>query len=209
MRSVSAAISSWMQRVGVGWLAWELTQSPVWLGVIAAADLVPILLLSPMAGVFTDRSSPMKILLVTQWLQFVQAALLAGFMFIGVLNIEMLFGLTLALGFIHAFATAARHAVVPNTVPKELVGTAVSLDSALFQASRFIGPSRETALNHTYPLTRFLFIAVNKTPGQPAPELVREWFHYVFSEEGGRRIEQSGFYMLPANTRATEEAALR
>ena len=136
-----AAISSWMQRVGVGWLAWELTHSPVWLGVIAAADLVPILLLSPMAGVFTDRSSPMKLLLVTQWLQFIQAALLAGFMFIGLLNIEMLFALTLALGFVHAFATAARHAVVPNTVPKALVGTAVSLDSALFQASRFIGPA--------------------------------------------------------------------
>ncbi len=136
-----AAISSWMQRVGIGWLAWELTHSPVWLGVIAAADLVPILLLSPMAGVYTDRSSPMKILLVTQWLQFVQAALLAGFMLAGFLNIELLFGLTLALGFIHAFSTAARHAVVPNTVPKALVGTAVSLDSALFQASRFIGPA--------------------------------------------------------------------
>ena len=76
-------------------------------------------------------------------------------------------------------------------------------------SSRFIAPSRETALNHTYPLTRFLFIAVNKAPGQPAPELIREWFHYLFSEEGGRRIEQSGFYTLPANTRATEEAALR
>ena len=42
-----AAISSWMQRVGIGWLAWELTHSPVWLGVIAAADLVPRLCRRP------------------------------------------------------------------------------------------------------------------------------------------------------------------
>ena len=72
-----AAISSWMQRVGVGWLAWELTHSPAWLGLIAAADLIPFLFLSPFAGVFIDRSSPHKILLSAQWLQFIHASALA------------------------------------------------------------------------------------------------------------------------------------
>ena len=198
-----AAISSWMQRVGVGWLAWELTHSPVWLGVIAAADLVPILLLSPMAGVFTDRSSPMKILLVTQWLQFIQAALLAGFMFIGFLNIEMLFALTLALGFIHAFATAARHAVVPNTVPKALVGTAVSLDSALFQASRFIGPAIAALVIpvwgvfgafSAHALGTFLFSLVMHFMHMPAPSRsqhhrklwsdIADSVHYIRGHQG-------------------------
>ncbi|MGE3643272.1 MAG: MFS transporter [Beijerinckiaceae bacterium] len=135
------AISSWMQRVGVGWLAWELTHSPTWLGLIAAADLVPLLFLSPIAGALTDRIVPVKELRITQWLQFVQAAALAALMVAGKVTIEVLFLLTLAVGCVHAFSTAARHATVPHTVPRNLVATAVSLDSALFQASRFIGPA--------------------------------------------------------------------
>ena len=136
-----AAVSSWMQRVGVGWLAWELTNSTVWLGVIAAADLVPILVLSPLAGAMTDRMSSLTMVRITQWMQFAQAALLAGLMAAGVMTIELLFLLTLTLGVIHAFSSAGRHALVPLTVPRELVPTAISLDSAFFQASRFIGPA--------------------------------------------------------------------
>lgn len=136
-----AAVSSWMQRVGVGWLAWELTNSTVWLGVIAAADLVPILILSPFAGAMTDRMSSLTMVRITQWLQFAQAAILAALMALGVITIEVLFVLTLALGVIHAFSSAGRHALVPLTVPRELVPTAISLDSAFFQASRFVGPA--------------------------------------------------------------------
>ncbi len=135
------AISSWMYRVGIGWLAWELTRSPVWLGVIAAADLIPVLLLSPLAGVVTDRVTPMKLMLLTQWLQCAQCLAVVGAMLAGVMRIELLLVLTLALGVAQAFGSAARHATVPYTVPRPLVATAVSLDSALFQASRFIGPA--------------------------------------------------------------------
>ena len=136
-----AAISSWMHRVGVGWLAWELTNSTVWLGIVAAADLVPILFLSPVAGAVTDRMSSLTLVRITQWMQFLQAALLVALMAGGVMTIELLFVLTLLLGFIHAFSSAARHALVPLTVPREIVPTAISLDSAFFQASRFVGPA--------------------------------------------------------------------
>lgn len=136
-----ASVSSWMQRVGVGWLAWELTNSTVWLGIIAAADLVPILLLSPVAGAVTDRMSALTMVRITQWLLFAQAALLAGLMAVGLLTIEVLLALTLILGVVHAFSSAGRHTLVPLTVPRELVPTAISLDSAFFQTSRFIGPA--------------------------------------------------------------------
>lgn len=135
------ATSSWMQRVGVGWLTWELTHSTVWLGIIAAADLIPLLVLSPIAGVITDRVTPVKELRLMQWMQFLHAAVLAVLTIAGMINIHILLALTLYLGVIYAFSSAARHATVPYTVPRELVPTAVSLDSALFQASRFVGPA--------------------------------------------------------------------
>ena len=174
-----SAISSWMQRVGVGWLAWELTHSPAWLGLIAAADLIPFLFLSPFAGVFIDRSSPHKVLLTAQWLQFAHAATLACMMYINWLQIELLFGLTMFSGVVSAFGTSARHAVVPNTVPKALVGTAVSLDSALFQASRFVGPAIAALGIPTWgvfgafaahTLGSFVFSLVMQQMRMPAPE---------------------------------------
>ena len=135
------AISSWMFRVAVGWLAWELTHSPAWLGIIAAADLIPVLILSPLAGVVTDRIVPVRLLRLTQWAQFVQCGAIIAALQAEVMAIELLLVLTLALGIVQAFGTAARHATVPHTVPRHLVATAVSLDSALFQTSRFIGPA--------------------------------------------------------------------
>lgn len=135
------ATSSWMYRVGIGWLAWEMTHSPGWLGVIAAADLVPVLLLSPLAGVVTDRIVPVRGLRLTQWLQFFQCVAVVAALLAGVMTIALLLVLTLALGAVQAFGAAARHATVPYTVPRPLVAAAVSLDSALFQASRFVGPA--------------------------------------------------------------------
>ena len=208
-----SAISSWMQRVGVGWLAWELTHSPAWLGVIAAADLIPFLFLSPLAGAFIDRSSPHKILLTTQWLQFVHAAMLALAMFHDVLQIELLLALTVFSGIVSAFATPARHAVVPNTVPRALVRTAVSLDSALFQASRFVGPSIAAFVipawgvfgafaAHT--VGSFIFSVVMQQMRMQAPARdkrphnllsdIRESLHYIISHAGIQPL----FIMLAA-----------
>lgn len=208
-----SAISSWMQRVGVGWLAWELTHSPAWLGLIAAADLIPFLFLSPFAGVFIDRSSPHKVLLTAQWLQFAHAAALACMMYIHWLQIELLFGLTVFSGIVSAFGTSARHAVVPNTVPKALVGTAVSLDSALFQASRFIGPAIAALVIPTWgvfgafaahTVGSFVFSLVMQQMRMPAPERdkrhrnflsdIRESLNYIGSHPGIQPL----FIMLAA-----------
>ncbi len=134
-------ITIWMQRVGVGWLAWEMTKSPTWLGVIAAADLMPMLLLAPIAGAMTDRYIPLTLQKITQVLSVLHALALAVFLFAGWMNIGILFGLTLFLGLTHTLASTARHAIVPATVPRAEFATAVAVDSALFNASRFIGPA--------------------------------------------------------------------
>ena len=131
----------WMQRVGLGWLAWELTESTTWLGLIAAADLAPMLLLAPFAGVAVDRGNPLRIQRIATALEVLQALALGVFTLLGWMTIELLFVLSLLLGCIHPYATASRHAVVPALVPREIYSTAVATDSALFNASRFVGPA--------------------------------------------------------------------
>ena len=134
-------LANWMQRVGVGWLAWELTHSTDWLGAVAAADFAPMLVLAPLAGAVTDRGHPLRQVQIAQALILAQAIALTLLTFAGQMTIELLFGLSLLLGCLHPFSIAARHAVVPKTVPREHFATAIALDSAIFQTSRFIGPA--------------------------------------------------------------------
>src|SRR3954454_15809660 len=134
-------LTSWMQRVGVGWLAWELTHSTVWLGIVAAADLAPMIVLAAFAGAVTDRRDALNQLRLTQFLLFVQAVLLFSFQVAGAMSIEVLLMMSLFSGLIYPFHQTARHTVVAQTVPREDFPPAIGTDSAIFQASRFVGPS--------------------------------------------------------------------
>lgn len=134
-------ISTWMLRVGTGWYAWQLTESTSWLGLIAAADLAPMLFLGMFAGVMVDRQNPLQVQRRFQLLQVIHAAVLSALTMTGLMTIEVLFVLCLTLGCMHPFSAAARHSIVPNTVPKEVIPTGLAIDSALFNASRFIGPA--------------------------------------------------------------------
>ncbi|MEE9194889.1 MAG: MFS transporter [Alphaproteobacteria bacterium] len=133
-------ITHWMQRLAVGWLAWELTNSTTWLGVIAAADLVPMLFLAPIAGAITDRHIPLTLQKLTQSLAVLHSLSLAIFALGGWMDIWILLGLTIIHGVSHTLHTTSRHSIIPAAVPRAELSTAVALDSALFNGSRFLGP---------------------------------------------------------------------
>ena len=54
-------IGVWAQRVAIGWLTWQMTASPFYLGLMAFADLIPVVLLNPFAGYFTDRFNRLRL----------------------------------------------------------------------------------------------------------------------------------------------------
>ncbi len=138
---VPSYLTSWMQRVGVGWLAWELTHSAAWLGAVAAADLAPMIFLATFAGAITDRSDPVKQMRLSQFMLFLQALTLAVLQLAGWLTIEMLVLLSLWSGCTYPFQQTARHSVLASVVTREEFAPAIGLDSALFHATRFVGPS--------------------------------------------------------------------
>ena len=57
---------TWMQRIAVGWLTWELTQSPTWLGLVAMADFFPVVLMGPLGGALADRFDRIRIMVGAQ-----------------------------------------------------------------------------------------------------------------------------------------------
>jgi MFS family permease len=135
------SVTGWMQRVGVGWLGWELTHSTFWLGLLAAADLGPMIFLAPFAGAIADRVDSWKLTRLAQFLLMLQAIALSALVFSGWITPYLLLAASLYSGAIYPFSGAARQTLITRTVPHEEFSTAVALDSALFQLSRFVGPA--------------------------------------------------------------------
>ena len=135
------SITGWMQRLGMGWLTWELTHSTFWLGLIAAADLGPMIVLAPFAGAVADRMDSWLLVRLSQVLLMLQAIALAVLIFTNTMSEYALLAIALYGGVLYPFSGAGRQTMLPRTVPFEEVSPAIALDSALFQVARFVGPA--------------------------------------------------------------------
>jgi MFS family permease len=134
-------IGTWMQRASVLWLAWALAHSTVWLGIVSVADLLPTLLLSPIAGLLADRVDRLRLIRWTQVIAMAQAALLAALTYTGLITVELLFLLTLVLGAANAVNQPARLALIPNLVDRTSLASAVAVNALVFNSARFLGPA--------------------------------------------------------------------
>src|SRR5690349_21076839 len=74
---VISLIGTWTQSVAQGWLVLELSNSPFQVGLVSALSMLPVLFMSLPAGVYADRGDRRRIVLVTQLLSLLQAAVLA------------------------------------------------------------------------------------------------------------------------------------
>ncbi len=133
-------IGLWVQRLAVGWLTWQLTESGFWLGAVAFADLFPALLVGPFAGVLADRFDRTRILRITQSISLGQALLLWLLYEYGDISVYSVFALTLGLGTNAAITQPARLALIPQLVRHEDLNTALALNSVIFNSARFVGP---------------------------------------------------------------------
>lgn len=134
-------IGWWLQRVAVGWVAWTLTHSGTWLGLVSLADFVPVLVLAPFAGVLADRRDRVRIIRITQLCGCAQATTLAILVATGAITVHLLFGLVLALGIANSLAQPARLALIPTLVDRDSLASAVAINSVVFNMARFVGPA--------------------------------------------------------------------
>jgi MFS family permease len=135
-------VGTWMQQVAISWLVYRLTGSVVLLGVASFAGQIPSFFCSPIAGVFADRWNRRRLLLWTQGLAMVQAALLTGFVFAGIIQVWHLIAFNVLLGIINAFDIPVRQSLVIEMVDqKEDLPNAIALNSSMVNSARLIGPS--------------------------------------------------------------------
>ena len=135
-------IGTWMQRIAMPWLVYQMTGSALLLGVVSFAGQIPTFVLSPFAGVLTDRLNRYHVLLVTQIASLIQASILAWLALSGTIQIWQIIVLSVVLGCINAFDVPSRQSFVIDMVGrKEDLGNAIALNSLMFNGARIIGPS--------------------------------------------------------------------
>jgi MFS family permease len=135
-------IGTWMQQVAMSWLVYELTNSPFYLGVVAFSSQIPSFVLSPLAGVFADKWSRHRILIVTQTLAMVQAFVLAVLTFSGRIEVWQVLVLSLFIGCVNSLDIPARQSFIIEMVErKENLSNAIALNSLMFNAARLVGPA--------------------------------------------------------------------
>jgi len=132
---------TWMQQVALAWYTYEITKSPFWLAVVGVSAQLPSLIVMPVAGVLADRMNRHKIIITTQILAMIQAAVLAYLTLTNQVAVPHLILLGVVAGIINSFDMPARSAFVISLVDKEELAGAVAMNSSLLNVTRLIGPA--------------------------------------------------------------------
>lgn len=135
-------LGTWMQRVAISWLVYEMTGSVFWLGFVQFIALLPSLVLSPFIGSFVDKHKKYKLVFITQVGLMIQAGLLTLVVGLKLETVALLSLLGFIQGVINAFDVLGRQALLVSLVSeKKDLSNAIALNSSIFNAARMVGPA--------------------------------------------------------------------
>jgi MFS family permease len=138
---VISTVGTWMQSVAMPWLALELTGSALLVGLVLAAQFMPVLVGGPLGGVVADRYRKRNVLLTTQSLFMIPSFVLFVLSSTGHARYWMVIVAAFATGTINLFDVPARQAFVIEMVGRQDLMNAIALNSSVFNASAVIGPA--------------------------------------------------------------------
>ena len=134
-------VGTWMQTVAQAWLVLQLTGDPFLLGLVAAMQFLPVMVLGLFGGLIADALPKRRTLIVTQAVQMVLAFVLFGLTATGVVEVWQIIVLALLLGITNAVDMPTRQSFVVEMVGRGDVANAVALNSAVFNMARIVGPA--------------------------------------------------------------------
>jgi len=130
-----------MQTVAQSWLVWGLSHSEWLLGAVWFCAQIPVFVLAPIGGLVADRYSRHRIVIATQTLAMLQAFALAALTLSGRVQVWHVFVLATFLGVVNAFDMPGRQSLLIQMTGKEDLLSAISLNSAMFNSARIVGPA--------------------------------------------------------------------
>lgn len=132
---------NWMMQTALAWLVYKLTKSPAMLGLVSFAGLFPSILTAPVAGVLCDRYPKQKIIIAANAVLAASSAAMAVLAFTGAITPSLIIAISVVIAAAGGVEMTTRHSFVPEIVDnREDLFNAISLNSALFNLARLIGP---------------------------------------------------------------------
>jgi MFS family permease len=134
-------IGTWMQMTAVNWLLYQLTNSPLKLGLNGVFRAIPAIALGLFSGVFTDRYDRRRLLLGTQVILALLALGLGILDHSGQIQAWHIYAFTFVSSTVGSFDGPARQSLFPSLVPRAVLPNAVALNSLLWKGAALVGPT--------------------------------------------------------------------
>lgn len=188
---IISLVGTWMQNVALSWLVYRKTHSELLLGTAWFCSQIAVFALGPIGGLAADRFSRHKLVIITQILSMFQAFALAALTLSGKVEVWHILALAGVLGTINAFDMPGRQALVIQMTSKEDLINAISLNSAVFNSARILGPAVAGLVvawvgeGVCFVINAFSFLAVigcllaMRLPAFERKELDSPWTHLV------------------------------
>lgn len=201
---------TWMETVSEGYLAFQMTHSPLWVGIIAGLGNLPTTLLALVGGTLVDRYPKRNILRFTQSFQMVTATTLGIIVLSGHITLPILGVMVFLMGLVNAVDQPARISLPIDLVERRHLHSATALNMSIYNSARIIGPAIAGLLifsvgtGWAFLLNGLSFIApviafnlIDFAPFIEKPHLgtwpsIKEGLHYAFTH---KMIRFLFFYM--------------
>ncbi len=192
-----------MHSTAQGWLVLRLTDSPFYLGLVAAAGSLPMLLFTLAGGVAADRFGKRNIILISDVILSLLTFALATLVSTAMVNVWYVMVIAFLIGIVNAFEVPARQSFFIELVGRENLLNAIALNSAAFNGARTVGPAIAGILislfgvETCFYINAFSFIAViigllkirfdndevKRLKGKGIKKEFKEGMKYIFSEQ--------------------------
>ncbi|MFC2248102.1 MFS transporter [Labrys portucalensis] len=139
--SIISWITYFVQQIAFSWAAWEITQSAVWLAIIALLSTVSNVLLLPLGGALADRVDRFRMVVSAYFFDFLKAVALTVLAYSGHLSLPVICASAILHGIIHAFSVPASSGMMPRFIARGCLSSAIAVSSSYTQFAVFAGPA--------------------------------------------------------------------
>ena len=148
-----------MMYVAEGWLAYELTGSPLYLGYVGVAAAIPAIVLNLVGGVVADRVDRRRLILLGQIVMTLVIGALGALTVSGLIEAWHLIAAAFITGAFGAFELPARQALFPHLIERPAMASAVALNAAIWQGTRIGAPAVAGLIISTAGTAAVFFVA--------------------------------------------------
>ena len=141
MGATLSQVGSQLTVVAMAWQIYELTDSPLQIGLLGLGRAVPQILLALVGGVMADAMDRRRLMMIIQVGQLAVSVALTLLTVAGAITPSMLFAAAVVLAFGSALENPPRQAIVPNLVPPSVLSSAIALNTTQRSVAMILGPS--------------------------------------------------------------------